>query len=122
VVGVEAAQVDRGQLTVNRGETAGRKRAGASRNPEAGGEGKKVIRSIYAQSGFPGGTRMATIHRFLILLAVVALGVGAAVDYLGQQFLPILAPLTWLRLSGLLLLFAIAFMLDEIVTKMEVRK
>jgi hypothetical protein len=65
---------------------------------------------------------MATIHRFLILLAVVALGVGAAQDYLGEQFLPIGAPLTWLRLSGLLLLFAIAFILDEIVTKMDVKK
>jgi hypothetical protein len=65
---------------------------------------------------------MATIRRFLILLAVVAVLVGAAEDYMGFDFLPIGQPLAWLRLSGLLLLFAIALMLDEMITRLAVKR
>jgi hypothetical protein len=65
---------------------------------------------------------MATVHRLLILLAVVALALGVVEDYVGFQVLPIGAPLTWLRISGLLLLFALAIMLDELITRLSVKR
>jgi hypothetical protein len=64
---------------------------------------------------------MVGFCRFLIVLAVVALILGTLARYLNLYLLPIGAPLTWLRLSGLLLLFAIALLLDQVVARLPAK-
>lgn len=64
---------------------------------------------------------MVTLSRLLIVLALVALMLGSLARYMNVEVLPIGAPLTYLRLSGLLLLFAIALLLDQAVSRLSAK-
>ena len=64
---------------------------------------------------------MVVLSRLSLVLAVLALFFGALSRYAGMNPLPIGAAQTWLQLCGLLLLFAIALMADEIVARLKAK-
>ncbi len=64
---------------------------------------------------------MVFLARLAILLAVVSLILGTVSRYLEIDLLPIGAPLTWLRLAGVLLLFALALLLDQVLTHLQTK-
>ena len=65
---------------------------------------------------------MVFLARLLMLLAVVALLLGTVSRYLAINLLPIGAPLTWLRMAGLLLLFAVTLLLDQILVRLQAKE
>lgn len=61
---------------------------------------------------------MVFLARLAILLALLALILGTMARYPETNLLPV-AALTWLRLTGVLLLFALALLLDQVVTHLQ---
>ncbi len=64
---------------------------------------------------------MVTLSRLLIALAAVVLVLGSLARYANLELLPVGAPLTYVRLSGLLLLFALALLLDQAVMRLSAK-
>ena len=64
---------------------------------------------------------MIVLHRVLILLAVVTGIVAVVARVTHWELLMVVTPSAWLRLTGLLLLYAIALMLAQIAEIMRAR-